>query len=713
MNLVLIDNYDSFTYNVYQYLVEQGHTVYVVRNDKITVDEVGRMKPDAIFLSPGPGRPENAGICVDLIKTYAGKISIFGICLGHQAIGLAFGGVITNADSLFHGKTSRIISLNKGIMTEFKDGFTATRYHSLVVERSSLPDCFDITCETEDGQIMGILHKEYNIEGLQFHPESILTDEGKRMLRVFLSRTKNLENQASIDAHRDEHFFQKKEIVHTVENRIGVEQFCETVKCSAGALDVFVEMQKTFGKTNSMLMDSASGPRADGITTFIGIFPQFEISINKKRFKIVTEHKDISAALETVFSHYYKKSGDEFLMESDKFSDIFDILANTFQLKTFHNENLPINCGLAGYFSYEYLHYIEEVPRIEENVLGLPEVHLKFFSVILKAEKDSNDYVIIENQLAGLSGGLSGGVKEVLQKMDGLSTDSAAPAAGPEDKEKEAPEVSNIEREVYLKNAVKAKKYIYDGDIFQVQLGQRITFELEYDSMDLYKKLREINPSPYMFYWDSGDYQLISNSPELQLKIIGDEAKIRPIAGTSKGKGSTPEERKKIIEEFESDEKESAEHVMLVDLARNDLGRLANPGSVHVSQLKTLEEYSHVFHLTSTVEAAIPAELNKMRLFESTFPAGTLTGAPKVRSMEIISEMETEVRGPYGGAFGFFDFNGNIVSSIIIRTVLRIGKKTYLQASAGFVADSVPEAEWNETIHKMRAVKKAVLSVAK
>jgi para-aminobenzoate synthetase len=211
-----------------------------------------------------------------------------------------------------------------------------------------------------------------------------------------------------------------------------------------------------------------------------------------------------------------------------------------------------------------------------------------------------------------------------------------------------------------------------------------------------------------MFFWDSGNYQLIGNSPELQLRIQDENIMIRPIAGTSKGKGHDAESRKKVLDAFSKDSKENAEHVMLVDLARNDIGIMAEAGSVKVTQLMAVEEFSHVFHLTSTVVGKLKKNMDTMEVFEATFPAGTLTGAPKVRAMEIISELEGIKRGPYGGAFGFFDFNGNIISSIVIRTIVRKGDELYLQASAGIVSDSVPEEEWEETEYKMKALKEVI-----
>ena len=192
MKILLIDNYDSFTYNVYQYLKEMKNEVICIRNDKISIKEIEEMNLDVIFISPGPGNPGSAGICLEVVKYFKGKISIFGICLGHQVIGEAFGGKIVHAKELYHGKTSKIFTNLNGVFKNLPSEFIATRYHSLVVEKETLPDCFEITCQTSDGEIMGIKHKDYNIEGVQFHPESIMTDIGKNILLEFLKRTKKL-----------------------------------------------------------------------------------------------------------------------------------------------------------------------------------------------------------------------------------------------------------------------------------------------------------------------------------------------------------------------------------------------------------------------------------------------------------------------------------------------------------------------------------------
>lgn len=705
MKVLLIDNYDSFTYNVYQYLLELNHEVLVARNDKITLEEIKSLNPDVIFLSPGPKTPREAGVCLTVIKEFAGKISIFGICLGHQAIGEAFGGIITHAKQLMHGKTSKIIPLGKGVMKEFNEEFIATRYHSLIIDKENLPECLEITCESEDGQIMGVIHKNFNIEGVQFHPESIMTENGKRILDVFLKRTEALLNNKCKRANQEKKFFEfKNEEKIIAERFINIHQYVNEMNVKEDAFGVFEKLQNYFGSGNCFLLESASGPKIDCTKTTIGLFPQFEILLNGTKMIIRSKNDKWKSCLKSIFEKHYSYEEDMFDIKQDKFSEIFKLLSESIKLVKCHNKELVISSGLTGYFSYEYLHYIENVPRHNDNVLGLPEVHLKYFPILIQMEYDKKEALIVDNQLEDEENSVLSKAIEVLSaEVDAADKKVIFNSEVPKELMK-----SNITKEEYLERVRVAKKYIYEGDIFQVQLGQRVCIEKDINPVKLYETLKELNPSPYMFYWDSEDYQLIGNSPELQLRVDNGKIMIRPIAGTSKGKGTDEKDRKEILENFIRDSKENAEHIMLVDLARNDIGCKAIKGSVHVSQLMNVEEFSHVFHLTSTVVGKLKKGLNSMEVFESTFPAGTLTGAPKVRAMEIISELETEVRGPYGGAFGFFDFEGNIVTSIIIRTILKKDKKLFIQASAGIVADSVPENEWNETIHKMAGVRQAI-----
>jgi anthranilate synthase component 1 len=269
------------------------------------------------------------------------------------------------------------------------------------------------------------------------------------------------------------------------------------------------------------------------------------------------------------------------------------------------------------------------------------------------------------------------------------------------------PESSVAEREAFTDGVLRIQEYIRAGDCFQAVLSRRIARPLKAPPFEVYRALRSINPSPYMFYLAQEDFAIAGASPEMLIRVTDGEVSIHPIAGTRK-RGADPERDAALARELLADEKERAEHVMLVDLGRNDLGRVSDYGSVKVRGLMYVERYSHVMHLVSALEGRLRPELNAMDAFAACFPAGTLSGAPKVRAMQIIEELEPTRRGVYGGAVLYADFAGNLDSCIAIRTLLMKGKKAYLQAGAGIVADSDPQREFEETENKARAVLRAV-----
>jgi anthranilate synthase component 1 len=266
---------------------------------------------------------------------------------------------------------------------------------------------------------------------------------------------------------------------------------------------------------------------------------------------------------------------------------------------------------------------------------------------------------------------------------------------------------SNVPREKFLANVRKAKEYITSGDVIQVVGSQRFSTPVKATPLDIYRAARSINPSPYMFLLELEGLALVGASPELHVRCEDHKVEIRPIAGT-RPRGKTPAQDEKNCEDLLADPKERAEHVMLVDLARNDLGRVCEYGSVQVKDLMIVERYSHVMHIVSQVEGRLAADRTLYDLMRATFPAGTLSGAPKVRAMQIISELEQTQRGTYGGCVGYFSFNGNLDCCITIRTALIKDGRAYVQAGGGWVNDSTPEAEFDETVNKAKAMLKAV-----
>jgi anthranilate synthase component 1 len=359
--------------------------------------------------------------------------------------------------------------------------------------------------------------------------------------------------------------------------------------------------------------------------------------------------------------------------------------------------------GLVGYFGYDTVDYIEtrlgRAPK--PDPLGLPDIRLLL----------SEELAVVDN----LSGKLHlivyadpsqpGAHARALRRLQELRAELRKTAGLPPHEPRAAlePARSNIAEATFYEAVARCKRYIEEGDIFQVQVSQRIAQPFPYSPVNLYRSLRSINPSPYMFYFDFGDAQLVGASPEILVRREGDKVTLRPIAGTRR-RGATPEKDLEMERELTGDPKERAEHVMLIDLGRNDVGRIAKVGTVKVTETMVVERYSHVMHMVSNVEGMVDPRLTAMELLRATFPAGTVTGAPKVRSMEIIEELEPEKRGVYAGAAGYLGFNGNIDLAIAIRTGVVKGGTLYVQAAAGIVADSIPENEWLETRNKARAL---------
>jgi anthranilate synthase component 1 len=266
---------------------------------------------------------------------------------------------------------------------------------------------------------------------------------------------------------------------------------------------------------------------------------------------------------------------------------------------------------------------------------------------------------------------------------------------------------SNITKDDFISSVRRAKEYIEAGDIFQVVLSQRLQIQMGADPFEVYRRLRSLNPSPYMYYLHFGDIQIVGSSPEMLVRVEQGTVETRPIAGTRRRGGSQAVDDA-LARELRADPKECAEHLMLVDLGRNDLGRVCEYGSVKVTRLMEIERYSHVMHLVSVVQGRLAAGCDTYDALSSCFPAGTLSGAPKIRAMEIIEELEPTRRGPYGGAIGYLSFNGNLDACITIRTIVIKGKIAYVQAGAGIVADSDPELEYEESLHKAEALMQAI-----
>jgi len=442
---------------------------------------------------------------------------------------------------------------------------------------------------------------------------------------------------------------------------------------------------KLANKPFSYLLESVQGGERFGRYSFIGLPAETRIAVRGKKVTLTTAVGETTQEVANPL---------DFIEEYQKRFKVAPI----FGLPRFTG-------GLAGYFGYDTVRYIE--PRLakteKKDAIGTPDILLML----------TEQLAVIDN----LSGKLTfivyadpahaDAYRTALQRLDALQRALRQPVQIPDAPQMRRYEAKSEFGEAAFKAAVeRSKQYIFDGDIMQVVLSQRMSQPFPASPLSLYRALRSINPSPYMFYYDMGDHHVVGSSPEILARLEGDTVTVRPIAGT-RPRGKTPQKDAELAEELLADPKELAEHLMLIDLGRNDIGRVAQNGTVKLTDKMVIERYSHVMHIVSNVEAQLKPGLSAMDVLKATFPAGTVSGAAKVRAMEIIDELEPSKRGIYAGAVGYLGFNGDMDVAIALRTAVVKDKTLYVQAGAGIVADSVPESEWMETQNKARAVLRA------
>jgi anthranilate synthase component 1 len=376
-------------------------------------------------------------------------------------------------------------------------------------------------------------------------------------------------------------------------------------------------------------------------------------------------------------------------------------------------DNLPgFHGGAVGYLSYDCVRWFEPtIAQPPKDELGIPDMFFLLTGSVLVFDHRRRRLRIVANAFvdaAGWEAAYEAAAREIEAILDKLRRPLSFPPIFTENEPRRGEALSNTSREEYYAMVTRAREYIRAGDIFQMVPAQRFETEFACDALDLYRTLRFINPSPYMFCLRFPEgYSLVGSSPEVHVRLTGDLVEIRPIAGTRK-RGATEEEDEANAGDLLADPKERAEHLMLVDLARNDVGRIAEYGSVKVSDFMTIERYSHVMHIVSHVSGKLSGGRTAYDVMRATFPAGTVSGSPKVRAMQIINELEKSKRCTYAGAVGYFGFDGNLDSCIALRTVLLKGGKAYVQAGGGVVADSTPAGEYQESVNKAMAAMRAI-----
>jgi len=456
------------------------------------------------------------------------------------------------------------------------------------------------------------------------------------------------------------------------------------------AISVF---EKLIGDEPGFLLESVEGGERWARWSFVGGRPEFTLSARDGRSEVSGRELEVPSGdpltvLERTIASLSVPSPEE--------------LGHT-------GDFPPLHTGAVGYLAYDAVRHIEHLPNRPADDRGLPEMMWQFFGLLAAVDRFRDTVLLIRNVFVGDDPGADydRAVTDLAEAAERLASSSRY-AAQPRPSFTATPKaVANMTQDDFEKAVLRAKEHIKNGDAFQIVPSIRLEVDLDVDPFLVYRALRLVNPSPFMFFVRTADVAIVGSSPELMVRARDGVATSRPIAGT-RPRGKTRDEDQRLEEELLADPKERAEHVMLIDLARNDLGRVCEFGTIQVDDLMVIERYSHVMHIVSGVSGRLRPDVGPVDVLRATFPHGTVSGAPKVRAMEIIDDLEPTARGPYAGAVGYVDFSGNLDTAIALRTMVAAGGKAWVQAGAGVVADSDPTAEYQECMNKAAAVLAAV-----
>lgn len=667
--IFMLDNFDSFTYNLYQYFGELGEEVVVFRPGEGTLAAIAGLAPDLIVISPGPCSPNEAGFALEVIEHFQGKVPILGICLGHQAIGQVFGAKVGRAKVPVHGKVSLVWHDGQGVFQNLPNPLQVTRYHSLALEEGSLPPELIVTARTADGEIMGVRHSYLPVEGVQFHPEAILTEKGLELLANAVEKARCWKNRQNRE--RSSEVWQTRPLEFSLPpHRL---------------------MAALVKEDHPFFLDSGNQYAELGRHSFLGAWPFLKV-------KAFREHLEIQWGTGP-------EKREDYLSRQNALTVLDEFLA---RFRT-PPAPFPFAGGAVGFFSYDLKNELENLPLRPKEEQGIPLWTLAWYDGVIVHEQETGRYWLTACGMQENGECDPALARKRLDQLESLISDFLA---GHPDGQEPAAFAASLpaipfaavgksrSKEQYLKDLQKVIAYIYAGDIYQANLSQRFCLPYPGDPWELYCRLRRKNPAPFAAFLPYPDFQIICSSPERFLRI-NPEGRIetRPIKGT-RPRGKTPEEDERLARELLDSEKDRAELTMIVDLERNDLGRICTFGTVKTKELIALEKYPSVWHLVATIEGQLKKGLKPSQLLKAIFPGGSITGAPKIRAMEIIDELEPYNRGIYTGSIGYIGFDGAWDLNIAIRTILLQEGQAYVYAGGGIVADSVPEDEYRETLHK-------------
>ncbi|MGH3821828.1 MAG: aminodeoxychorismate synthase component I [Pseudonocardiaceae bacterium] len=690
MRTILIDNYDSFTYNLYQLLGEvNGSPPVVVRNDAdwstVRVEDF-----DSVVISPGPGRPDRPrdfGVSACAIRESG--LPVLGVCLGHQGICHLFGGEVSHAPEPMHGRISPVHHNGVGIFMRIPSPFAAVRYHSLAA--TTLPDELEAIAWTDDGVIMAVRHRIAPIWGVQFHPESISSAHGRELLANFRDLA-----MASLAAGRSSSVPTTRPEQPDARYQVHVRRLAVLPDAEIAYRELFAASEHSFWLDSSSVIDGLSR------FSFLGDGdgPLAEYVTYRAEDGVVTVRR---------------RDGNEEHIERQFFEYLDDQLRQRMVLTP---EGLPFdfNLGYVGYLGYELK---AEVGGELAHQADTPDAALLFVDRMLVLDHvDQVCYLLVltaDGYQTDATTWLDDAITR-LRRLPGRGPCPEQPAVlnglGMTD-----PAVRHIvelrhDREAYLKRIDACLEEIYHGESYEVCLTNTVTVHTTIDPLRTYACLRQISPVPYGALLDFSDVAVLSSSPERFLSIGVDRVvESKPIKGT-RPRGATPAEDEALRHDLLNREKDRAENLMIVDLIRNDLNRVCEVGSVHVPRLFHVETYAPVHQLVSTIRGTLRPEESVIGCVRAAFPGGSMTGAPKIRTMEIIDRLEEGPRGVYSGALGWFSLSGATDLSIVIRTVVVANSRVTFGVGGAIVALSDAAEEFEETVVKSRAMITAVMATA-
>ncbi|HXF32667.1 MAG TPA: aminodeoxychorismate synthase component I [Solirubrobacterales bacterium] len=719
MRTLLIDNHDSYTYNVFHLLAAaSGEEPVVVNNDAVSWRVLSRSRFDAFVLSPGPGRPErwhDFGVCRDILR-YS-EVPVLGICLGHQGIGNLLEGGVASAPQPMHGRLSHVRHRGTGIFTGVPQDFSVVRYHSLAITGPVGPEGH-VVAWADDGVVMGVEHDTRPMWGVQFHPESIATEFGDRIARNFFelaergSATPTARRSQGPDGRRAE----KRSISalsgpSTIGVARGAEGWTVLSRTLEGAAPTEHLYERLFGDAEtSFWLDSADAPTWLAQCSYMGT----SAGPGERHLSY-----DVDVAATTIRT----PAGEEI-----RHGSIFELLEREMaDLEA----DAPIGVdrgligGYVGYLGYELK---ADCGATNVHSSDLPDAALMFANRVVAvdhARERTHIFALIDNddvdgpksaEIERFSAHQHEAAVQVAWLEEATRVAAAAICDPPTERPLDPPAEpgSHVSfrcgrgRARYLADIERSQAELAAGESYEVCLTDQISTDASPDPFALYRRLRRSNPSPFAAFLRFGDTAIVSSSPERFLSVGRDGAvQARPIKGTI-SRAADPAEDAARRAELAGDEKTRAEHLMIVDLLRNDLGRVSEVDSVRVPDLMVVEPYATVHQVVSTVTGQLEEGRSPVECVRNCFPGGSMTGAPKERTMEIIDELEDEARGVYSGAIGYFGVDGAIDLSIVIRTIVIRPGRTTIGAGGAIVMQSDPEEEFDEILLKARAPMAAV-----